>query len=102
MAIDASRQTSAYRVLPALVAMFAFFILSALYVSGSTRAYSWILTHWGVVPFSFPFLDLHALLASWECKRLGVDVLAQNPCDALARPFDYPPLLLAGSPIPSG
>src|SRR5262249_36689986 len=88
--------------LPALVAMAAFFLLSALYVSGDTRTYFWILTHWGVASFSFPFLDLHALFASWECKRLGVDVLAQNPCDALARPFDYSPLLLIGSSIPLG
>ena len=85
-----------YRIAPALAALFLFLLLSALYVSGATHWYAWIMEHWGVAPFPSPFVDLHALFASWECTRQGFDVFSRNPCDVLARRFDYSPLLLSG------
>lgn len=36
------------------------------------------------------FLDMRAITSGWECDRLGVDVLAGNPCDPLGRPMNYP------------
>ena len=49
----------------------------------------------GVEPFSFPFLDTHAVLAAAECGRQGIEVYLSNPCDALGRPHAYSPLWLA-------
>lgn len=48
----------------------------------------------GFRPFDFPFLDMHGVLATAECYRRGVDVIASNPCDVLGRTLDYSPFWL--------
>src|SRR5665213_1475536 len=68
--------------------------LYALHAFGQETLYQTILSHWGIVPFNFPFVDIHFVLSSRECWRQGVDVYATNPCDALGRVFNYSPALL--------
>ena len=41
------------------------------------------------------FADLRSILAGLDCKRLGYDVLQQNPCDPWQRPMLYPRLWLS-------
>ena len=83
-----------YRLLVAAVPMSLFGVLTGLFVLGHRSLYLAILLHFGLKPFDFPFLDLHATLAAAECHRLGVDVYLSNPCDVLGRVQAYSPLLL--------
>jgi hypothetical protein len=69
-------------------------IMSGLWLSGAHSLYFGILRLLGIEPFSFPFLDTHAVLAAAECGRQGVDVYLSNPCDVLGRPHSYSPLWL--------
>ena len=48
-----------------------------------------------------PFVDLHGVLESIQCWRQGVDVYVSSPCDALHRRFNYSPMLLRMSFLPS-
>src|SRR5579883_2729754 len=68
--------------------------LYALHLFGHNALYSGILTRWGVAPFATPFLDTQFVLSSLECAHRGVDVYLHDPCDVLARPFNYSPVLL--------
>src|SRR5689334_9081991 len=70
-------------------------IMAGLWLSGAHSLYFGALRLLGVEPFSFPFLDTHAVLAAAECGRQGVDIYLSNPCDALGRPHVYSPLWLA-------
>ncbi len=79
-----------------------FIALYGLYAFGQEALYRAILSGWGVVPFDFPFLDIHGVLSSLECWRQGVDVYVTNPCDVLGRVFFYSPALLWASPLGFG
>jgi hypothetical protein len=97
-----TKETLAYRTTPAVVALSSFLAVSTIYLSGHTDAYRAILYAWGIVPFEFPFVDISGPLAAWDCTRLGIDVIANNPCDILGRGYTYSPLWMAGSFIPLG
>lgn len=83
------------RFIPGAILVAAFFVLSVLFVSGNIAAYRGILSQMGFHPFAFPFLDMHGILATAECYRRGIDVIASNPCDVLGRTLDYSPFWLA-------
>ena len=70
-------------------------IMAELWLSGAHSLYFGALRALGLEPFSFPFLDTHAVLAAAECGRQGIEVYLSNPCDALGRPHAYSPLWLA-------
>jgi hypothetical protein len=91
-----------YRFAPTLAGLLVFFSMSCLYMFGDRNLYSQILTWYGISPFRFPFLDISAWLAVWECARQGVDVISANPCDVLQRSYSSSPLWIAGSAIPLG
>src|SRR5690349_5582908 len=76
--------------------------MSGLWLSGAHSAYFGALSVLGVEPFSFPFLDAHAVLAAAECGRQGINVYLLNPCDALGRPHGYSPLWLVIIPSSVG
>jgi hypothetical protein len=55
----------------------------------------------GVAPLRYPFLDLEFILASVHCWQQNIDVYVNDPCDVLGRPFDYSPLWLRFTFLPS-
>jgi hypothetical protein len=85
----------AYRLAIPFGVLSLYAIMSGLWLSGAHSLYFGALSLLGVEPFSFPFLDAHAVLAAAECGRQGVEVYLSNPCDALGRPHAYSPLWLA-------
>jgi hypothetical protein len=85
----------AYRLAIPFGVLSLYAIMSGLWLSGAHSVYFGALSVLGVEPFSFPFLDAHAVLAAAECGRQGVEVYLSNPCDALGRPHAYSPLWLA-------
>jgi hypothetical protein len=85
----------AYRLAIPFGVLSLYAIMSGLWLSGAHSLYFGVLSLLGVEPFSFPFLDAHAVLAAAECGRQGVEVYLSNPCDALGRPHAYSPLWLA-------
>lgn len=88
----------AYRLALPIVALCLFVALALLWGTGLHSLYFSALRLVGVEPFSFPFLDIHAVLAAAECGRQGVDVYQFNPCDALERPHVYSPFWLVIMP----
>ena len=97
-----TKRTLAYRAIPALVALSSFFAFSALYLLDYNELYFTTLSIYGIFPFRFPFLDISGSLAAWDCARLGIDVVVQDPCDVLGRGYNYSPLWMAASFIPLG
>jgi hypothetical protein len=95
-------RTLFYRFATAAFALVLFLSLSFLYTYGDRGLYERVLTLYGATPFHFPFLDISAWLAVWECARQGIDVLPTNPCDVLQRPYASSPLWIAASDIPLG
>ena len=91
-----------YRFAPTISGLLVFFGLSYLYAFGDRTLYERILTSYGIFPFQFPFLDISAWLAVWECARQGIDVISANPCDVLQRGYSCSPLWIAASAIPLG
>jgi hypothetical protein len=89
-----SRSETLYRALIFAAPAALFVALAWLFASGNQSLYVAILSDLGFPPFSFPFLDLHALLAAADCHRLGNDVYLSNPCDFRGRPHVYSPLWL--------
>jgi hypothetical protein len=82
---------------PAITAAI-FAAIYGLYAIGQVTLYRAILESWGLGPYDFPFVDIHGVLSSLECWRMGVDVYVSNPCDVLGRVFFYsPPLLWASA-----
>ena len=77
-------------------------IMVGLWLSGAHSLYFGALRLLGVEPFSFPFLDTHAVLSAAECGRQGIEVYLSNPCDVLGRPHVYSPLWLAIVPASLG
>jgi hypothetical protein len=90
------------RVVPSLVGLLAFAIVAGIFLAGEHSAYNHLLTLWGIVPFRFPFVDLSGSLAAWDCARKGVDVIISNPCDVLARGYNYSPFWMTIDWIPLG
>jgi hypothetical protein len=78
--------------------LFLYAIAAGLWFFDAHSLYFGALRLLGVEPFSFPFLDTHAVLAAAECARQGIQVYLSNPCDALGRPHAYSPLWLAIAP----
>ncbi|HZL59282.1 MAG TPA: hypothetical protein VFC38_06250 [Stellaceae bacterium] len=74
--------------------------LYALHAFGQETLYQAILSRWGIVPYDFPFVDIHGVLSAIQCGREGIDVYLTNPCDVLGRVFFYSPLLLWGEVLP--
>src|SRR2546423_4449837 len=85
----------AYRLASRFGVLSLYAVMSGLWLSGAHSLYFGALSLLGVEPFSFPFLDTHAVLAAAECGRQGVEVYLSNPCDVLGRPHAYSPLWLA-------
>jgi len=84
-------------ILPAAFAA-VFAVVWAVRATGHTALYNSIISAWAVVPFSFPFLDVHGVVASSACWHQGINVYVANPCDVLGRLFQYSPLLLTVVP----
>lgn len=80
-------------ILPATFAV-VFAVVWAVRATGHTALYDSIVSAWAVVPFDFPFLDIHGVVASSACWHQGINVYVVNPCDVLGRLFQYSPLLL--------
>lgn len=91
---DAIPRWSCRLAIPAL-ALPLFAVLAGLWRWGPHALYFDVLTLFGFEPFRFPFLDIHAVLAAAQCRRLGIDVYLSNPCDALGRVHAYSPLWLS-------
>ena len=91
-----------YRFAATIAGLLVFFSMSWLYAFGDRSIYEQILTAYGIWPFRFPFVDISAWLAVWECARQGVDVISANPCDVLQRSYSSSPLWIAASAIPLG
>ncbi len=85
----------AYRLAIPIGVLCLYAIMAGLWLSGAHSLYFGSLRLLGVEPFSFPFLDTHAVLSAAECGRQGIEVYLSNPCDALGRPHAYSPLWLA-------
>lgn len=49
---------------------------------------------WSFEPFRYPFLDTEYVTGLVSCWRKGFNVYVTNPCDAIGRLSDYPPLWL--------
>jgi hypothetical protein len=92
----------AYRLAIPIAVLCLYAIMAGLWLSGTHSLYFGALRLLGVEPFSFPFLDTHAVLAAAECGRQGVEVYLFNPCDPLGRPHAYSPLWLAIVPASLG
>ncbi len=76
-------------------ALAVFGVLALLYVADESHAvYYDSLKIWGVQPFAFPYLDFSGYMASLQCTRMGIDVIAHDWCDVLDRQFNYGPLWL--------
>jgi hypothetical protein len=91
-----------YRLVAVIIPLLVFLGMSYLYAYGDQEVYAQILTAIGIWPFRFPFLDISAYLAVWDCARQGVDVISANPCDVLQRSYSCSPLWIAASAIPLG
>jgi hypothetical protein len=78
----------------------AFLVMALLYAGLGRPLYFGLIRAWGVIPFRFPFLDTDMVLSALRCRRLGFDVFASNPCDALGRVYDYSPLWLVAASLP--
>jgi hypothetical protein len=85
----------AYRLAIPALALVVFTVFAALWAGGWEAAYIGLLRAVGVHPFTFPFVDAHAVLSAAECQRQGIDVYSVNPCDVLGRPHAYSPLWLS-------
>ena len=88
------------RAAPAAAVATAFIAMALLYAAGARGAYDGMIAAWGVEPFAFPFVDTDMILSALRCRRSGVDVFADNPCDALGRLYDYSPVWLLGAALP--
>jgi hypothetical protein len=88
------------RLLPCLTALVLFALMAMLWLSGHTTVYYQAIRWWGVTPGRAPFLDTETVMSAVRCLRQGVDVYVTNPCDPLARPFDYSPLWMVLAVLP--
>jgi hypothetical protein len=98
MGLAIVRPHAAYRLVVPGIALSFYGVLAALWHWGPHSLYFSILQRFGFEPFRFPFLDIHAVLAAVQCRRLGIDVYFGDPCDALGRAHVYSPLWLRITP----
>jgi hypothetical protein len=84
----------AYQLAIPLTGLAVYGLFALLWHTGAQSAYFGALRLLGVDPFSFPFLDIDAVLSAAECRRQGVDVYISDPCDVLGRPHVYSPVWL--------
>ena len=88
------------RIIPALAGATAFAVMALLYLGGHDGLYRGIIRAWGVKDWPFPFLDTDTVLSAVRCLNKGVDVYVTNPCDVLARQYDYSPLWMVLTVFP--
>ena len=86
-------------ILPPLAGAVFLALMAALYL-GAIALYRAIIIGWGIEPFAYPFVDTDTVLSAVRCLRAGVDVYVANPCDPLARVYDYSPLWMALAVLP--
>lgn len=75
-------------------AMLAYLLLAGMFVTGHTAAYQAVLSFFGMMQVTPPFLDTLAILAAMDCHAAGINVFQQNPCDIQDRPHVYGTLWL--------
>jgi hypothetical protein len=90
------------RWFPSCIGLVAFVFFAILWLTGRHDAYFSALDTWGIVAFRFPFLDIGGGLSAWDCARQGIDIMAANPCDPLARPYNLSPFWITIDWIPLG
>lgn len=61
---------------------------------GYEALYENLLYGLGIIPFRFPFIDAHGVLAPAQCYHAGISIYPVNPCDVLQRPLPWSPLWL--------
>ena len=88
------------RYIVPLLGLMLLAIFSVIYLA-DTEAYSRALKVWGIIPFTYPFLDWEAVSAAIRCWNNNIDVYIANPCDVLNRPHLYSPLWLRATFIPT-
>lgn len=88
------------RCTPSLLGIALFVLVVAAYVGHFTHAYAVLMEAMGGYFKDLPFTDLQSELGAMECFRRGIDVYVIDPCDALGRVFNYPPIWLLGSHLP--
>lgn len=88
------------RYIPALAAAAVFLFFATLYLTDRRAVATGIMNALGIDPWAFPFLDADGFVSAARCLREGVDVIADNPCDPLRRPFNYSPLWLTMAVLP--
>ncbi|HLZ79857.1 MAG TPA: hypothetical protein VKQ09_11020 [Sphingomonas sp.] len=88
------------RPIPFVCGAIFFTFMIGLYCAGEHVIYERIIRAWGVLPFTFPFVDTDTVLSAVRCMQRGVDVYAANPCDVLRRVYDYSPLWLVLARVP--
>ena len=88
------------RYVPALAALLVFAFFATLYLTDQRALATTIMFNLGIDAWAFPFLDADGVVSAARCMREGVDVIADNPCDPLRRPFNYSPLWLVLAILP--
>lgn len=84
-----------YRLTIPIAGLALYGSLAWLWNAGAHSVYFGALRLLGNEPFSFPFVDIQAVLSAAECQRQGLDIYLTNPCDPLGRPHVYSPLWTA-------
>jgi len=82
-------------MIPVLVGLGFFGLLAAIRLIAGFSAYRAIGKIWGIDLWEFPFLDTDTVLSAVRCANQGIDIYVANPCDPLARVFDYSPAWMA-------
>jgi hypothetical protein len=75
-------------------------MFATFYLTDRRLAATNIMNALGIDPWAFPFLDADGVVSAARCLREGVDVIADNPCDPLRRPYNYSPLWLVLAILP--
>lgn len=80
------------RFMPSALGLLAYVLIGVLYIF-NTPIYYAVLSLWGIVPWSFPFLDGQFVFALKDCWEKGYDVYVNIPCDSI------PNSMMAYSPL---
>ena len=88
------------RYIPALAALVVFLFFATLYLTDQRTAAANIMFSLGIDAWRFPFLDADGVVSAARCAREGHDVIYDNPCDPLRRPYNYSPLWLVLAILP--
>ncbi len=96
----ANRKRLILTLAPAVAVVVVFVVMAVVYLVGEKTIYDAILRFWGVKPYKFPFLDTETIFSALRCKRAGIDIFVNNPCDPKGRLFDYSPLWLVLAVLP--